>query len=381
MADVVVISDNIYSPIGATTAENMAALEQGRSAVQRHDDSSRASQPFFASLFSAVQMKKLAEENGSTSFENLVCNSITEALNGTSVDVKSKDVVLLLSSTKGNISLLEENVISKAIQDAISLPLTAQRIASKLGHPNQPLVISNACISGHTALIVARRLLLSGKYKHAVVAGADLITRFVLSGFESFQAISAGPCKPFDADRTGINLGEAASTIVLSRVEQAKVGDITLSGGAISNDANHISGPSRTGEELAWAIARALKEANLEAEDIDFISAHGTATLFNDEMESKAFGIAGLAAKPVNSLKGFYGHTLGAAGLLESVVTIQSMKKSLIFPTFGWNTPGVPVPLQLSNRLVSACLDNCLKTGSGFGGCNAAIVFSKKNAA
>src|SRR5690606_8967191 len=124
----------------------------------------------------------------------------------------------------------------------------------------------------------------SGRYDHAVIAGADVITQFVLSGFQSFHAVSDQPCKPFDAKRNGITLGEAAATIILSVEKRGAKEGIQLAGGAISNDANHISGPSRTGEELHQAIEAAVWEAGIHKNTIDFISAHGTATVYNDEM-------------------------------------------------------------------------------------------------
>jgi 3-oxoacyl-[acyl-carrier-protein] synthase-1 len=124
---------------------------------------------------------------------------------------------------------------------------------------NEPLVVSNACISGLLGMIVGMRLIQSGQYEHAVVAGADVVSKFVLSGFQSFHAISNEPCKPFDEARNGINLGEAAGTVVLS-ASKAYSNGISIKSGAVSNDANHISGPSRTGEELFHAISRSMKE-------------------------------------------------------------------------------------------------------------------------
>ncbi|MEO7522825.1 MAG: beta-ketoacyl synthase, partial [Ferruginibacter sp.] len=197
-----------------------------------------------------------------------------------------------------------------------------------------------------------------------------------LSGFQSFQAISQKPCKPFDAARDGINLGEAGATVVLSCNEKYS-GEIKIAGGSTSNDANHISGPSRTGEELFIAIKKAMKEAAVTENDIDFISAHGTATLYNDEMEAKAITLANMQSVPVNSLKGFYGHTLGAAGIIESIIAIHSLKEDIVFPTMGFNDIGVSVPLNVSNKLKKAPLKNALKTASGFGGCNAALVMRK----
>jgi len=221
------------------------------------------------------------------------------------------------------------------------------------------------------------RLIQSGQYDHALIAGADVISKFVLSGFQSFHAISDEPCKPFDADRNGINLGEGAATIVLSSKKENSKG-MKLTGGSVSNDANHISGPSRTGEELYEAIEKAMKNAGLASTDIDFISAHGTATIYNDEMEAKAITLANMQTVPVNSLKGYYGHTLGAAGLIESVVSIHSLKENLVLPSMGFNKMGVTKPVNICNKLQEIPLNNFLKTASGFGGCNAAIIISKQ---
>ena len=148
-------------------------------------------------------------------------------------------------------------------------------------------------------------------------------------------------------------------------------------GGAVSNDANHISAPSRTGEELSYAINKTLEEAHLPATAIDFISAHGTATVYNDEMEAKAITLANLQNAPVNSLKGYYGHTLGAAGLIESIVSIHSLKENVIIPTLGFEEMGVSSPINICTGLLRGDFKNCLKTASGFGGCNAAVVFGK----
>ena len=145
----------------------------------------------------------------------------------------------------------------------------------------------------------------------------------------------------------------------------------------MSNDANHISAPSQTGEELSHAMVKAMEDAHVLPAAIDFISAHGTATMYNDEMEAKAITLANLQTAPVNSLKGYYGHTLGAAGLIESVVSIQSLKRNLLIPTLGFEKTGTTIPVNICTDMVEGDYKNCLKTASGFGGCNAAVVFSK----
>jgi 3-oxoacyl-[acyl-carrier-protein] synthase-1 len=384
MTGVFIVSDNIYSPLGVTTAENFSQLRLGVSGVRRHEDTAMSAEPFYAALFDQGHFKQEGSgsrhggslHEGFTKFELLLIASITDALQNSGIAATDKKTILILSTTKGNISLLETVANDPALADRISLHGSARRLAEYFGFVNQPLVVSNACISGIVAILTAARLIRSGQYENAVVVGADVISKFILSGFQAFQAVSAGPCKPFDRARDGINLGEGAATVILSS-NRKKEGGLRMMGGAVSNDANHLSAPSRTGEELSFAITRSLQEAQLSASDIDLISAHGTATLYNDEMEAKAIDLAHLSSVPLNSLKGYYGHTLGAAGLIESIVSIQSLREGILLPSFGFSEMGVSKPLNICTELLSAPLRTCLKTASGFGGCNAALVFGK----
>ncbi len=373
MTDVFIAADNIFSPIGATTAENFAQLKKGISGIKLHHNKAMADEPFYAALFDQDQQFG----NGThTKFEQLLIASITDALATSEIKAGDKKTILIISTTKGNISLLETKPNDPDLKERIALPTSAKLVAEYFGFVNQPLVVSNACISGIMAILTGMRLIQSGQYENAVIAGADVISKFVLSGFQSFQAISPAPCKPFDANRTGITLGEGAATVVLSS-NPKYMDNIKVLSGAVSNDANHISAPSRTGEELGQAINKTLKDAGMAAADIDFVSAHGTATSYNDEMEAKALTIAHLQATPVNSLKGYYGHTLGAAGLMESIISMQSLKENMVLPTPGFSIMGVSNPLNICTDLLPGNYSNCLKTASGFGGCNAAVLFSK----
>jgi 3-oxoacyl-[acyl-carrier-protein] synthase-1 len=397
--DVFVVANNILSPLGKTTAENFSKLKSGISAVNQHNDETLSPTQFFASLFvknenfnfptyhteffSALpgtsvlladhQTDGIAEY---TKFEQILIASIADALQDCDVNAKDKKTVLIISSTKGNISLLDTEANSTELQKRVAMPTSARLIADYFGLTNQPVIISNACISGVMAIITGMRLLKSGLYENAIIAGADVISKFILSGFQSFQALSEEVCKPFDKERTGLNLGEGAATLILS-INKKFEGNIKVKGGSISNDANHISGPSRTGQELSSAIIQSIKDANLSVSDIDFISAHGTATVYNDEMEANAIGLAGLQSVPLNSLKGYYGHTLGAAGLIESVVSIQSLKESLMIPTLGFEETGVTSSVNVCTTPLHIDANNFIKTASGFGGCNAAVVFGK----
>ena len=375
--DVFIVSDNILSPLGLTTAENFAALKRGTSGIRKHHDTALADEPFYASLFGHKNDFIKDNINSYTRFEQLLIASIKNALQNCSIDAGDQKTLLIISSTKGNIGLLETEKISPTLQKRIALHTSAKLVSEYFGFIDQPFVVSNACISGSLAIITGMRLIRSGQYSNVVIAGADIISKFIFSGFQSFQAISPAACKPFDVNRNGITLGEGAATIILS-AKQNDQGDIKVMGGVVSNDANHISAPSRTGEELAYAITKTLDDADLLPGAIDFISAHGTATLYNDEMEAQALTLVGLQTVPVNSLKGYYGHTLGAAGLIESIVSIHSLKEDIIIPTAGFKEMGTAAPINICTDLLTGKFSNCLKTASGFGGCNAAVVFSKQ---
>jgi 3-oxoacyl-[acyl-carrier-protein] synthase-1 len=297
------------------------------------------------------------------------------------IDITSKKTLIILSTTKGNIDLLAAAGADKSDKRRLYLWEAAQIIANHFKNPNKPVVISNACISGVLALITAKRLLGDNEYETIIVTGADILTPFVVSGFQSFKAISSQVAKPYDIDRDGISLGEASGTIILTNNKDLLYGDkqvIAVMGGASSNDANHISGPSRTGNGLLLAIQKTLHESGILAEDVDFISGHGTATQFNDEMESLAITDAHLQHVPVNSLKSYFGHTLGAAGIIEAVVGLQSMRENTLIATFNFTNPGVSKPINVIKQTTTAVIGNCLKTAVGFGGGNAAIFFQKQ---
>lgn len=371
MTPVYVAADNILSPLGNSTQENFEQVKTGLSAIHQISDSKLSAEPFCASMFLNRE-----EKIRFTRFENLCIQSVESAISQTEIKLSSTDTVFILSTTKGNIELIEENEMSEEIRNRISLFNTAKIIAEHFGEVNKPLVVSNACISGVLSVIIAKRLLQSGKYKHAVICGADVLSKFIISGFQSLNAMSKNICRPFDNKRDGINLGECAATVVLT-TEKSLSKNILVNGGASTNDANHISGPSRTGLELSFAVKSAMQESEVVADDLSFISAHGTATLFNDEMEAKAFTHSALSQTPLHSLKGNFGHTLGAAGVLESIFTYQSLLDEIVLPSKNFETLGVSEKVNVSNALTKSIKTHALKTASGFGGCNAAIVYSR----
>lgn len=372
MQRVTISGSNIISALGFTSKENFQNILNGNSGLHFHTQD--AMQPL--SLIDAKKFEELCVEhdltNYFTRFEKLCILSIKDAVSQSSLNIKSDDSLIILASTKGNIGMLEtKNERSKSIH----LWESARKIGEYFHAANRPLVISNACVSSVLAQILAVRMLNAKQYKNIVVCGADLITDFVLSGFQSFKALSPNPCKPFDINRNGLSLGEGAGSIVFSSENPDPLfGGVNCLAGASSNDANHISGPSRTGDGLANAIISALEQSKVQPE---FISTHGTATAYNDEMESKAIKLAHLEEVPANSLKSFYGHTLGAAGTIETITTLFALEASKVIGTLGLEEYGVPEQINLTSQTRDLHFNSFLKIASGFGGCNAAVVYSK----
>ena len=378
--------DNIISSLGFTTDENMANLRKGKGGINIYSDRKFSPEILPLSLINTEKLNHYFEKINSTSktgndftrYEKLSTVSVENAVSFSAVDTHDPKTLFIFSSTKGNIDLLEPSNRNKYDKDRIYLWRSARLIAEFFGNPNIPLVISNACISGVLAIITGARLIRMGRFENVIVSGADIISEFVVSGFMSFQSLSQQACRPFDALRDGLTLGEGSGTIILtSRPGNSGKIKTEVLGGAGSNDANHISGPSRTGEELSIAINKTINESGLTKNDIGFISAHGTGTVYNDEMEAKALSISGLESVPVNSFKGFWGHTLGAAGIIESVAAVNAMKENILIPSKGYSEHGVPKKINVITELGNAGYSACLKTASGFGGCNAAIVFKK----
>lgn len=367
------ISDNILSPLGATTKENFEAVLSGQSALCCHSGCFGIPEPFAASLFSDDQNRQLSID-GLTRFESLAVRSVRSAATGTGISLSGDDVVLILSTTKGNINLLDNS----ELQQSDTYPGTAaQHIAHALGITTTPITVCNACISGISAIILAQRLLSARKYRYAVVCGADVQGRFIISGFQSLKALSATPCKPFDIERNGLNLGEAASTIILAgeEVPQPLSQAWHITGGAIRNDAYHISAPAKDGMGARLALEEASK--GTDTSSIAFINAHGTATMFNDQMESVAISRSPLAAVPVNSYKGYFGHTMGAAGILETVLSMCAVDNGTIIGTKGFEETGVSGKILLSGSHSTTTKSTFVKMISGFGGCNAAVSATK----
>lgn len=374
------LGDSIITKLGIGSRKNYMAVSNGLSGVERCTAGTFGlPEPFMASLVDRELLDDHFMPIGGnrirfyTAFEKLAILAAHHALQQAQIDAAEPHVLFVLSTTKGNIGLLDEPEHPYG-PHRIHLWQSARLIAQFFGNANEPLVVSNACISGVCAQIQADRLLSQSPHSVAIVIGAEVLSKFVISGFQSFKALSATRCRPFDAQRDGLNLGEAAACIVYQKADAdtpIAPGCIRLLGGAIRNDANHISGPSRTGEGLYNAIAATRR--HLGDAQPAFVSAHGTATPYNDEMEAIALSRAGLLEVPTFSLKPHFGHTLGAAGVIETIIGMYALTDGVALGSLGFEQLGVSHGVNIAPQTRPTQGNTFLKLMSGFGGSNAAM--------
>lgn len=410
---VYISSSYMITSLGSGVQENFEAALQGQSGVHICLDTTKSQNPVMAGIIDPAVFEELSEKyDGSCGFgsytdaELLVINCVENVVGDAGLPERTG---LVIASAKGNVAMLEGRCGAPKTQQVTDLQTALPTQGSKLPQcsENQSgassrkascpqhlqenrlnrvgeffgidesdvYYISNACISGISALIFARRMILSGRYDNMIVVGVDVQNRFIISGFASFKSLSPELCRPYDALRCGLNLGEACGAVMLTKTGTSEL--VAIDGGSASDDANHISGPSRTGDGLYFAMRDAMLESGVGPADVDMLQMHGTATAYNDEMESKAAGLAGLSDVPAQSLKPYFGHTMGASGIIETILAAEELKRGIFLGVKGFEELGVPVPLNVSaeNRLITNP-HHCLKTASGFGGTNAAVLLS-----
>mgnify|MGYP000014654324 FL=1 len=371
--------NNIISSLGFSSEQVIDNIHNQVSGVSLIDDKKLFSKPFYSSLIDTDKLETefsvFESKIKYTRLEQMMITSLSNSIKKSGLNISDR-VGLIIATTKGNIDVLDAN--SSFSKERAYLNELGNQVGSFFGFKNEPIVVSNACVSGILAIAVAKRYISQGVYDHMFVVGGDVVTEFILSGFNSFQAMSDEICRPYCKTRKGINIGEvAASVLITSDKNYLNNDSVEVLGEGSCNDANHISGPSRTGEGLFRSIKSALKQAQLSSIEIDYISAHGTATNYNDEMEAIAFNRHNLNTVPLNSLKGYFGHTLGASGLLETIVGMHSLKNNTLYSSLGFQELGVSEPINVIQKTTPKQLNVFLKTASGFGGCNTAILFKK----
>jgi 3-oxoacyl-[acyl-carrier-protein] synthase II len=239
-------------------------------------------------------------------------------------------------------------------------------------------VIANACASGTNAIGHAAECIRSGRYQRVLTGGYDAISELVFVGFDSLQAATPEKCRPFDSERSGMVLGEGAAILALENMAAAEARGVTILaeviGYGLSTDNHHLTQPNPSGSGARQAMEQALGRAGLGPDAIDYINAHGTATPFNDAAEGKA--IAELFGRvPVSSTKGMMGHSLGAAGAIEAVISILALRDQMLPPNINFRAPDSSLELNIvANEARSAKIQTVLSNSFGFGGTNASLI-------
>jgi len=291
---------------------------------------------------------------------------------------------LVLATTVGEIEYVEQAVLEGMpgiAADARPQVLLA-RIRQLLGLRGSATVISSACASSAAALTRAVSMVRHGEAPAVLVVTCDAVSEFVYSGFSTLLSLCEAPARPFDADRSGLTLGEAAAWALVARDDLSESTDASTAilGWGSTTDAVHMTAPDRGARGLARAIAKACVMAGRSADEVSFIAAHGTATIYSDAMELLAFGGAVRKPVPIFSVKGGVGHTLAAAGLVQILVAARARASGIVPPTVGLSTPDPTAGGWVHRQpiwLDSAPL--ALSTNSGFGGVNTAILFGAPN--
>lgn len=267
--------------------------------------------------------------------------------------------------------------------DTLDCAESTQNIADYFGLSPLMATISTACSSSANALILGARLIQQGLVERAICGGCDAMSRFTVNGFLSLKNVDKTPCRPFDQNRMGLNLGEGAGYLMLEKESDARKrgADILayFTGYANSNDAYHPTAPSPDGAGAYRTMQQALNKAELRATDIGYINAHGTATTNNDASEGQAIErLFGVNAPYFSSTKPFTGHTLAAAGSIEAIFSIWAMQEGKIFPNLNFETPMEELQIRpAAGLLENISVDHVLSNSFGFGGNNVSLVFSK----
>ncbi len=310
-----------------------------------------------------------------------------EAWADAGLDLPPERVAVVVGTTTGGIALSEEWYLAKLAGDAPALdPLSwhsastvSHAVADAVGARGPRLTLSTACSSGANALLVGADLLRTGVVDAVVAGGAEGLCRLTYAGFASLRLMSPRPCEPFGAERQGLNLGEAGAFLVLQRADEATRVHAHLAGGACTCDAFHMTRPAPDGEAVVAAITQALAEAGATPEEVAYVNAHATATPANDSTEAAALRrVFGDRLPPVSASKSFLGHTLGAAGAIEAVISVLAVREGLLPATLNTAPPAEDAPPDIvAGAPRAADVPVALSTAFAFGGNNAALVFSR----
>ncbi len=394
MTAIVVTGLGIISSIGNSAEENRESLIKSRAGISKNNNFySRYSTllPFGEIKKSTAQlMEELnANEKGVTRTSLLALHSIQEAIEDSKLTlnhISSSDTALIGASTVGGMCLTDQLFIDATTAsegseylssyDCASVMLFLQNRYKMKGIVN---TINTACSSSSNAIMYGARLIKSGLVKRAIVGGSDSLSKFSINGFNALHILSSDICRPFDANRSGLNLGEGAAFLILEKEEDCKDKKVyaKLSGYANTNDSFHSSSLSEDGQGPFLAMTQALESASLDASSISFINAHGTATENNDEVESVAMRRIFEKVPEFASTKSYTGHTLGAAGAIEAVFSIFNIVNQEVYSSLNYTSPIEKTGLVPNLNYCKTFVQHVMSNSFGFGGNCSSLIFSK----
>ena len=386
----------IVSAIGDSVEENLQALLTSKSGLgiskhiqTHHKNAIKIGEVGFTNTEIATQLQ-LSEDNNFTRTSLLGCLAAKEAIQNAGIkSISEYKTGLISATTVGGMDMTEKywkqfasNPESQKYISSHHAGDSTEKIAASLGITDYVTTISTACSSAANAIMLGARLVKAGKLDRVVVGGTDALSKFTINGFKSLMILSETNCTPFDANRSGLNLGEAAAYLVLESDEvvaaQNKSVLAYVSGYGNANDAFHQTASSKTGEGAYLAMKKALEVAGLKSSEIDYVNAHGTATQNNDLSESIALQRIFKEKIPsFSSTKAFTGHTLAAAGAVEAVFSILALQKNSMFANLGFKTAMPETGLVPVTQLQKKELKHVLSNSFGFGGNCSTLLFSK----
>jgi 3-oxoacyl-[acyl-carrier-protein] synthase-1 len=386
----------IISAIGNNLEANKKALLSSTSGIGnlKHIDSKQASQIKVGEIdFSNEELNsalQLPQDNNFTRTTLLGLIAAKEAVENANLTIDKNIRTGFISATSvGGMDMTEKHFKKFQTESEAQKYIAShhlgdgtQKIADELGISNFVTTISTACSSAANAIMLGARMIKAGKLDSVIVGGTDALSKFTINGFKTLMILSDKACAPFDADRKGLNLGEAAAFLVMESDEMVKKGNkkvlARLSGYGNANDAFHQTASSETGEGAFLAMHKALKISGLDTNQIDYINAHGTATPNNDLSESVALTRVFENSIPdFSSTKAFTGHALAAAGAIEAVFSILAIQEQSVFPNLNFKTKIPETGLVPSTTLKQKNINHVLSNSFGFGGNCSTLIFSK----
>lgn len=387
----------IISSIGKTIEENYQSLISGKNGITEienistiHKNDIKVGEIKLTNQ-QLAQLLNLPSNNNYSRTAMLGAYAVAQAIQSAKIsDINKYKTGLISSTSVGGMDMTERYYYQyfedKTVQKYINSHDggdTTHRIADYIGLKGYVTTISTACSSAANAIIMGARLIESGRLDRVIVGGTDALSKFTINGFKTLMILSDTHNTPFDNNRKGLNLGEAAAYLVLESDRILKRDNkqalAYVAGYANANDAFHQTASSENGDGAYLAMQKAFEKSELNAADIDYINVHGTATLNNDLSEGRALlRVFGQNVPSFSSTKAYTGHTLAAAAAIEAVYSVLSICNNVVYPNLNFETPMKEFQLIPEKALKYKNINNVLSNSFGFGGNCSTVLFSKK---